>query len=526
MFAKLGRYLLFITKRERITSTIWIVSMVGVGVLFTMMYPSLFNTEAEMLSMAETMNAPAMKAMFGPVYGMDALTPAIMMAQQCLLWFMLALAVMNIFLVNRHTRVDEELGRLEMFRALPVGRLTESLATIKFAFAVNLLIGVFTALGILAVNIDGTTTAGAFAYGLSLGAAGFVFAALTLLAAQIFSTAHGVTGFGFTVLGVFYLMRASGDINGSSLSYISPLGLGLKTEAFYTDDFMPIVILLAEGIVLSVIALAVNAVRDHGTGIIPARKGRVYATKFLQSPFGFAWRLTRGTAFAWAVTMLILGMAYGSVTGDLDAFLSGNDMIRQMVLASGAGQSIIDSFVSMVFGIMAMLAAIPVMLCILKMQGEEKHGRLEQIFAKSVPRVRFYGCFTAIALVESAVMLFLPAVGLVVGSNGFLPLGDMLKASLVYLPALWAMLGLCVLLVGLLPKLTALVWAMFAYSFIHQYFGRLFDWPDWTAKISPFGCIPQVPVQEFTIVPLIILTVLAILMYAVGQWGFRRRDIG
>ncbi|HCR41282.1 MAG TPA: ABC transporter permease, partial [Lachnospiraceae bacterium] len=104
MFAKLGRYLLFITKRERIISTIWIVSMVGVGVLFTMMYPSLFNTKAEMLSMAETMNAPAMKAMFGPVYGMDALTPAIMMAQQCLLWFMLALAVMNIFLVNRHTR--------------------------------------------------------------------------------------------------------------------------------------------------------------------------------------------------------------------------------------------------------------------------------------------------------------------------------------------------------------------------------------------------------------------------------------
>ncbi|MBE5967499.1 MAG: ABC transporter permease [Lachnospiraceae bacterium] len=526
MFKKLGRYLLFITKRERIISTIWIFSMVGFGVVFTMMYPSLFKTDAEMLSMAETMNAPVMKAMCGPVYGMDALSPAIMMAQQCLLWFMLALAVMNIFLVNRHTRVDEELGRLEMFRALPVGHLTGSLATIKFAFAVNLLIGVFTALGILAVNIEGTTAVGAFAYGLALGAVGFVFAALTLLAAQIFSTAHGVTGFGFMVLGVLYLMRASGDISGSSLSYISPLGLGLKTEAFYADDFMPIVILLAEGIVFSVIALFINAVRDHGTGVIPARKGRVYATKFLQSPFGLAWRLTRGTAFAWAVTMLILGMAYGSVTGDLDAFLSGNDMIRQMVEASGAGQSIIDSFVGMIFSIMSMLAAIPVMLCVLKIQSEEKNGRLEQIFAKSVPRVQFYGCFTAIALVESVVMLFLPAVGLVAGSNGFLPLNDMLKASFVYLPALWAMLGLCVLFVGVLPKLTAFVWVMFGYSFILQYFGRLFDLPEWAVKISPFGSIPQLPVQEFSIVPLLILTVLAVLLYAAGQWRFYRRDIG
>jgi ABC-2 type transport system permease protein len=218
-------------------------------------------------------------------------------------------------------------------------------------------------------------------------------------------------------------------------------------------------------------------------------------------------------------------MAYGSITGDLDAFLSGNDIIRQMVQASGTGQSVIDSFVGMIFSIMALLAAIPVMLCALKIHGEEKHGRLEQIFCKGVSRANFYGCFAAIALLESAAMLFLPAVGLAAASNGFLPLGGMLKASLVYLPALWVMLGLCVLLAGLLPKLTALVWVMVGYSFILLYFGRLFNLPAWALKISPFGSIPQLPVQGFKIAPLILLTVLAAALYAAGQWRFRRRDV-
>jgi ABC-2 type transport system permease protein len=105
-------------------------------------------------------------------------------------------------------------------------------------------------------------------------------------------------------------------------------------------------------------------------------------------------------------------------------------------------------------------------------------------------------------------------------------LGALMADALAYLPALWVMLGLCALLVGALPRLTGLAWAVYTYSFVMMYFGRLFDLPEWAHRLSPFGNIPQVPVQELSAAPLAVLTVLAMELTAAGIAGFRQRDIG
>ncbi|MEL7604142.1 MAG: ABC transporter permease, partial [Bacillota bacterium] len=463
--------------------------------------------------------------MMGNVYGMENLTQASLMAQECLVWFLIASAVMNILLVNRHTRADEELGRLELFRAMPVGRITGSLAVLLFALVLNVLISVLTAVFLIALNIGGTTVAGAFTYGFAIGALGLVFAALTLLAAQLFSTAHGVSAFGFAMLILFYILRAGGDVSGGPLSVISPLGLGLKVEAFYVNKLWPLAILMAESAMLALIALAVNAVRDHGAGVIPVKSGRAHASRFLCSPLGLSWRLTRGTALGWGAGIFLLGASYGSVCTELDAFVSRNELMQRIIAQSG-GNVLLDNYVAMIFMIMSLVASVPVVLTVLKIHGEEKSGRLEQLFARSVPRARLYSGFLAAAFIESAAMELLLAAGLSATAGGALAFGEMLKAGLCYLPAIWAMVGLAVLLVGILPRLTALVWAVFGYTFLVMYFGRIVDVPEWARRITPFGNIPQLPVQEFSALPLAMLTFAAAVLAALGVWRYKARDIG
>ncbi|MGF7143909.1 ABC-2 type transport system permease protein [Anaerotaenia torta] len=524
-FARLGTYLRFICRRERISSVIWIICIAGFAAIFAGIYPGLLPGQAEIVQMAATMSNPAMVAMMGNVYGMENLTQASVMAQECLVWFLITAAVMNIFLINRHTRVDEELGRLEIFRALPVGRLTGSLAAIKFAFGVNLLISIFTAALLLAVNIGGTTVSGVFAYGVAIGVVGFVFAGLTLLGAQLFSTAHGVSGFSFALLGLFYIMRALGDVSSNALSWISPLGLGLKVEAFYSDALMPLIILLLEGVVLTVTALLIGAMRDHGAGVLPARKGRARASRFLLSPLGFAWRVSRGSVLGWAAAVFLLGASYGSVCTNINDFVENNEMMKKILGAEGR-TTLLDNYIAMIFLIMSIVASIPAVMTAIRIHSEEKRGRLEQIFARSVPRGKLYTSFLAVSVAESIVLELLMTLGLSISSGGELTVGSLLKTGFNYLPAIWTMMGIAALLAGFMPKLTSLVWAVFGYTFIVMYFGRIMNMPEWASRITPFGNIPQLPVQEFSAAPLIILTLLAAAFTVIGVWRFRERDIG
>ncbi len=524
-FAKFGIYLKFMIRRERIMSTIWIACIAGFTATLASLYPSLLATQEETIQMATTMSNPAMVAMMGNVYGMENLTQASVMAQECQIWFFITIAIMNIFLINRHTRVDEELGRLEMFRALPVGRLTGTMVTIKFALFVNLIISLLTSVLLLAVNIGGITILGAFVYGFSIGAVGFVFAALTLLVSQLFSTAHGVTGMGFTLLGLFYILRAVGDVSDSVLSYISPLGLGLKVEAFYSDAILPLIILFIEGVVISILALVVCAFRDHGLGVIPAKKGKSKASRFLCSPFGLAWRLSKGTIIGWGVGMLLLGASYGSVCSEINEFVEGNEMMQKVIGMTGTN-TLLDSYVAMIFIIMSMIASVPVVLTAIKIYSEEKHGRLEQIYGRAVPRLKLYGSFVTIAVIESIVMQLLLAIGLGGASGGELSIPELIKAGFCYLPALWVMTGGAILLVGAFPKMTSLIWAVFGYTFMIMYIGRIMSLPKWVEKTTPFGNISQLPIQEFNIIPLIILTLIAVVLTTIGIWRYRTRDIG
>src|SRR5690606_8769737 len=101
-----------------------------------------------------------------------------------------------------------------------------------------------------------------------------------------------------------------------------------------------------------------------------------------------------------------------------------------------------------------------------------------------------------------------------------------LQAALAYLPAVWVMNGLSVLLIGWLPKFTGFIWLYLTFSFFVLYLGSLFQLPEWVAKITPFGYVSAIPLEEFDWLQAALLTAVAIALTAVGFVGYNKRDIG
>lgn len=257
---------------------------------------------------------PAITAMFGPAYGIDDYNYGAIMGHQMALFTALGAAIMSILMVTKHTRGDEEEGRIEMIRSFPVGRLS-NLGSALFASCVaNAVLAVVTGFGLYALGIEGIDLPGSMLYGVFLGVTGIFFAVSTALFAQLTTTPRGTMGYSFAFLGIAYLIRAIGDVSSEALSMFSPLGWVLRTEVYVNNYWWPIWLTLAASLVVGGLAFYLNSIRDLDAGFIPAKPGRKYAPASLRSPLGLGLRLQKGVFIAWAVGMYIFGASYGVAT--------------------------------------------------------------------------------------------------------------------------------------------------------------------------------------------------------------------
>jgi len=347
----------------------------------------------------------------------------------------------------------------------------------------------------------------------------------------LFPTSRTTTGYAFMALGIFYLMRAAGDINAEWLSLISPLGLVLRAQVYVGNYIWPILILLAVAVAITAVAYKLNSTRDIDQGFIPQRPGRPEAKKSLLSALGLAKRLLMGSVIVWVIVMFSLGASYGSILGDIDEFVANNEFY-QMLLGESEEFSTTVLFAAMQNAMMAIVALIPLVMIILRARGEEKEGRTEAVLAAAVKRNVYLAGFVGIAFVASVLMQLANTIGLylaaiaVLPDPGELPLYMLLQANLVYLPALWIMMGLTVLLLGALPKATAAIWAYFGLVFLMVFIGRMPDMlPGWVGYLSPFHYIPELPVDDMSWPAIIVLTVIAICLTVAGFFFYNRRDV-
>jgi len=515
----------FILRRDRVRIPVWLLAISLITVITSSAFTDLYSSDQDRQAIAETMKNPAMTAMIGPGYGLDNYTSGAMMAHQMLLFTAIAVAIMSILLVTRHTRADEEDGRIELIRSLPTGRLSNLSATILVLFAVNILLIILVGLGLYALGIESMDLEGSMIYGAALGATGMFFATVTALFAQLSENSKGTIGYSFTVLIIAYLIRAIGDVGNETLSWFSPLGWVLGSEVYVNNYWWPILLTVGASMIIAALSLYLNAIRDLESGFLPSRQGRKHASAFLQSPLGLALRLQRTGIIAWAIGMFLMGASYGSILGDLESFYKEIEMIMTPV----EGFSLTEQFLTMLMSIMAMICTVPVLMFILKLRGEEKKNRTEHLLSRAVSRTRLLGSYFIIAMVGGFVMMLLSIIGLWSAGKAVMDeaisFGSMFNSAMVYLPAIWMMIAVAVWLIGFVPKLTGLAWLYLGYSFFVVYLGGVLQFPEWMSKFSPFGHIPKIPVEDMDYMKVAMLTLLFIVVTVVGFIGYKKRDI-
>lgn len=519
----------FILRRDRIRIPIWIISFVGITVAVAISFTDLYATSEARQAMAETVLNPAMTALIGPGYGVDNYTFGAMMAHQMLLLTAVVVGLMNILFVTRHTRTDEEGGRIELIRSLPSGRLANLGATFLVAFVMNVVLALLVGIGLYALRIESIDWEGSLLYGVVLGTVGIFSASITAIFAQLSESSRGALGFSFASLASLYLVRAIGDVSNEAVSWLSPLGWVLRSEVFVNNYWWPILLTIGMTAILIVISFYLNNIRDLEAGFLPAMAGRRNAHTMLLSPFGLIVRLQRVGIIAWAIGMYILGVSYGSVFADFDSFFEGNEMMQELLIAA-EGFSLVEQFIPMLLTVMAIASTIPALLIILKLKGEENKRRVEPILAASISRPTLLGAYVILSVVVGIVVLALSVIGIwsagaIVMEEG-LEFNMILGGAMAYIPAMLVMVGVAVLLIGCLPRLAGFVWLYLGFSFFVVYLGGILQIPEWTSNLSPFGYIPQLPIDEMSYGAVSALTGIALFLVVIGLIGYRRRDVG
>lgn len=521
-------YLRFVLRRERLIISVWLISIVAFTVFLAPAMNEIYGTTEELQAYLQTMQNPAMIAMMGPVYGADNYTFGAMYVNSMLVWMAMLVAIMNIFFVNRHTRMDEEKDRFEMLRALPMGRMTNIAVIFLLSLIFNLIIAGGIGFGLAALGIADINFQGSLIFGVTLGVVGLIYAAITGILAQLASTSRAVLGTAMLIMSADFMIRAVGDLSFETLSRLVPIGLALRTQAFVENNWWPFMIMLGMVLVFVALALFLLARRDLGAGIVKQRPGRTSASKTLTSYRAFAAKLMRTTYVIWGLSVFLLAASFGSIFGDLEHFIAANPMLKEALMRQGLTGSLTEQFMPFLMTILLIIATIPVIQGINRLQSEEKNGYLEQIMALPLSRSKLMGAFLLNAWLYSFVILILNALGFYIASSQVMTtpiaFGTFLQASLIYLPVLWIFMGLSTFLIGCFPRALLVSWFYLFYAFFASYFGQIIGLSDWLSDLSPFGHVPAFPLEAFNWSSSLVMVGVSLILIVVGFIGYQRRD--
>jgi ABC-2 type transport system permease protein len=436
------------------------------------------------------------------------------------------MGLMSVFMVGRLTRGEEQAGRVELLRALPVGPHSLAAAAMITVAAMNLVAGAFVTLALVALELP---VAGSVVFGLSFALFGLLLTACTLAAAQVSENTRVVYGIGGVVLGASFVLRAIGDIGDGTISWLSPIGWAQKTRPFADERWWPFLVVVGATGLMAWLAVILSRRRDLGAGLVPTRAGRARAGPSLRSSLGLAARLQRGSLIGWSAGLAMLAVAYGSITDSINDFVEDNETLTDIIAAQGQG-TLVEQYLAMSFRILALIAAAFAIQAALRIRSEETSGQAEQVLATPVSRARWAIGHLAVAFGGTLVVLLL--VGAAFGVSDAAVTGATsaiwrsIVGSLLFAPAVWVLVGLSAAIVGLAPRATIVPWGVLAGCFVIGMFGQLLDLPPSIQDLSPFQHVPPYPATELRVLPLLALTALAAGLTALGLAGLRHRDIG
>ncbi len=515
-------------RRDRILLPAWIAVFVGMVYSSAAATTGLYADPSSRVMAVNSINeTPTLVALYGRVYGPSPGALSLVKMSGIGTAF---LAVLVFMLVIRHTRAEEEVGRLELLGAAVVGRAAPLTAGLLVGAGTGLVIGMLSALVLVAAGLPAS---GSAAFGLAWAATGCAFAAVGAFAAQVTTGGRTAAGLAGVFLGLVYMVRAVGDVAGRDdvtwLSWLSPIGWSQQVRPFAHERWSVLGLLVGFAIAVAYGAFVLAGRRDLGTGLLADRPGSATASPRLSGPFGLAWRLQRGTFLAWMAAIVLMGGIVGSIASQIGGMLDSPEA-RAFITALGGTDALIDAYLALELGVLGTIVAIFGMQSAMRLHSEETPWRADLLLSTATTRSRWAASHVGVALGGTTVIIVLG--GLASGLGHAVTVGDVSEigrvaaGAAVQIPAAWVMVGLVVAVFGLAPRLTTGTWALFVAFVLLGEFGTLLELPRWVMDVSPFAHTPRIPGGDLTPGPLLALTAVAAALLTVGFIGFRRRDIG
>lgn len=522
-----GRLLRLYLRLDRVRLSVWILAFLVLIPSTVVSLQATFTDRESLQARAMLQDNPAAIMMTGPLFSRDDYTFGVMLASELSLWVFLAAAIMSVLFMVRHTRADEEAGRLEMLRALPVGRFASPAAALLLVALADLAVGAAVAAGL---TVPGMAVTDSLAFGLATTLTGLVFGAIAAVAAQLTGSSRAATGLGLSAIVLAFVIRGIGDVidhQGSWLSWFSPFAWAQQTRLYADLRWWPLVVSAVVAAGLTALALYLSGRRDLGAGLRQDRPGPARASSALLSPAGLAHRLEAPTFVAWTVGLFFFAVAFGSLTTELDGVVEQMPAIGEWTDLNL--EDLTRSFGGLVLAYLSLGPVILLVSGVLRLRAEERDGRITGLLTSGGSRPGLLSGWCAVVAVEAVlvqvVLGFGLGLGMTVASGEARWLGEIPAASLAYLPAILFFGALAAALFGLLPRFTVLAWVLTAWTAVVLFLGELLDLPDWARGLSPLWHAPAVPDADLDPVPLVVLVVLVVLLTVIGLAGFRRRDI-
>ncbi len=517
-------------RRDRVMLAAWVYILTALVAGTAYSFRTLYPTQAGRAEFAVTAgHNPALLSFYGPLYGnsLGSLTA----------WRYGALAaagaaLMSVFLVVRHTRGDEETGRLELVGSTAVGRHAALAAALATAAAANVVMAAAMSAALIALRLP---AAGSIALASAIACCGLAFTGIAAAGAQLAQTGRGARGLAIGALGVAYLLRAAGDSAAAAgprwLSWLSPVGWAELIRAFGAVRWWTLALPAALAVAATAAAAVLAARRDYDAGVLPQRPGPPRAAAFLRSPFALAWRLQRGSLLAWTAGALVYGVIIGGAAKGIGGLLSSPE-IRHIMARLGGTAALTDSYLAAIMGISGLIVAGYAVAAVLRLRAEETAGRADPVLATGTGRIGWG--LSHLVIAAGGTVLILAATGLGAGLGyGYRPAGGggkvaaLIGAALVQAPGALVIAGLAMAILGLAPRAAvAASWTVLGAAAALLLLGSALSLSHWIMDVSPFTHLPKLPGGQVSAAALAWLAGIAVALALAGLAGLRRRDLG
>jgi ABC-2 type transport system permease protein len=488
-------------RRDWLQLVLWIAGTVLLAFAGLAGVADTYGTEQDRLSiLAAVMANPVILLFRGLPSGTDSSSFIVFLLFP---WLAMLAAFMSTFLAVRHTRGDEEAGRLELVAATSASRAMPTIATLVHGMLANVVLGGLVTVVFLA---SGAEVEGSLLVGFATAVVGLTFLGVGLLSAQLMRTSRGANSLAtwtlvstFVIAGIGNALGTPSDdltrMESSWLTWLSPFGWAENTRAFDEDLWWPALLCAAVFVVLTGAALALQTVRDLGEGVVPARHGRAHARAGLSSTTALVSRLSAGSTLGWMVGAFIAG-ALSTTLGSVVEDIGGENPAIAEVLQTLAAEGDLEQAVVVVFFTMVgLLAACAAVQTVARARQEEAHGTAEPVLATVVHRVRWLGDFLLVGFFAVILTCAAGFMGAAAGAARSEQGADLTWAAFVaasgQVAAASVFLVVTALVFAVAPRLTIpLGWTLVVVAIVLGLFGPLFGFPDWTVDLSPFAVTP------------------------------------